>query len=140
MTLFYIAGTISALIGIVLHIRMLGWLLDPEPYNEFASTFAMMPITNKLIVIGGMIFPFIFYGVCLKILYIKQKRITLTVAAVTTGIIAIPFYKYAYQHASLVGKNALITAIICYTVYWVKTTSNMNDLDPIDGNETHNSD
>ena len=57
-----IVAIIFALLGIGLHVRMFGFLVDPAQSADFAFQWEFTSLANRILVIGAMLLPFAFYG------------------------------------------------------------------------------
>jgi hypothetical protein len=111
---------ISSLLGVGLHIRMLGFLLDPQYSADFAGLWGASPLSNRVLTIGAMLVPFVFYAFCGLSCFARVRSWPVTLSGAIILMCAVPYFMKVDDVLPTVARNAFFTAMFSIPYYLAK--------------------
>ena len=103
-----IIAIIFSLLGIGLHVRMMGFLVDPELSAAFSLQWQNAPLANRALTVGSMAIPFAFYGTCIAACFVKKRVWWLTLIGGAICLAALPYFSQLHADLPSVAKNSLM--------------------------------
>jgi hypothetical protein len=116
-------GMLFAILGCGLHIRMLGWIGEPYGRDLFASGFYVAPFINKILTLAMIVFPFVYYGLC--IYSCTSLKRTAASQFTVVCVITIALFYFGNLHAELPGvaKNSFWAGVFTFPYFFAKPIS-----------------
>ena len=113
-------GLIFAILGIGLHVRMLGWIIDPTIRKPFVIQWELAPLENRILVVASLVIPFAFYAICIWTCLVNRRSRRLTLLVVVIGLLAIAYFTHLYETLPTVAKNSAWTAFFSIIPYFLR--------------------
>jgi hypothetical protein len=111
---------VFSLLGIGLHLRMLGFLVDPQYSADFAVLWEASPLSNRVLTIGAMLIPFAFYAFCGLSCFVRVRSWPVTLCGVIILMCAVPWIIKVNAVLPSVARNAFLTAMFSIPYYFAK--------------------
>ena len=115
-----IIAILFSLLGIGLHVRMLGFLVDPELSAAFSLQWSTAPLANRALTVAAIIVPFAFYATCIGACFAKTRIWWLTLIGGGICIAAIPYFSHLYAQNPSIARNSVMAALFALPHYLVK--------------------
>lgn len=111
---------IFSLLGVGLHIRTLGFLIDSHYSGDFAVLWAAASLPNRVLTIGAMLIPFAFYALCGLSCLVKARSWRVTLCGAVVVLCAVPYFIKLDAMLPTVARSALLTAMFSIPYYLAK--------------------
>jgi len=114
---------VFALLGIGLHVRTLGFLVDPQQLANFANQWETAALVNRVLVVASMTVPLVFYIFCIASSFAKTRTWWITLSGLVICLLAVPFFIKLHQRPQNVIPTWFITAMFAIPYYLAKPTT-----------------
>lgn len=111
---------VFSVLGIGLHLRMLGFLVDPQYSADFTALWEVSPLPNRVLTICAMLVPFAFYAFCGLSCFARVRSWRVTLCGVIIITCAVPYFVKVNAVLPAVAHGAFLTAMFSIPYYLAK--------------------
>lgn len=115
-----VIGLLFVVLGIVLHLRMLGWIVDPELLQIMTTRWAAASIGRQILIVGVLVLPFAYYAACVFACFAKYRSMKATIIVLVVVVLSVPYFFMLNTAFPMVAKNALWAGLLSFPLFFAK--------------------